>query len=66
MLNPELREKFKKLYFEKFNISLSDEQATEMFTNFINLMKVILKPNTNQKAIESFQEDRSENETITV
>lgn len=44
MISEELLEKFKRLYQEKFNILLSDEEATEMTTDFLNLMKVLTKP----------------------
>jgi hypothetical protein len=66
MIDNELREKFKKLYFEKFNIALSDEEATLMATDLINLVKVLLKPvpKTNQVTIP--EEERRYHETIGV
>ncbi|HLL60245.1 MAG TPA: hypothetical protein VK338_00875 [Candidatus Nitrosocosmicus sp.] len=63
MIRPELREKFNKLYKEKFNIDLTEEEATEMFGDFINLMKVVLKPDLEAKEPEIYQE-RREHETI--
>ncbi|MBI2314971.1 hypothetical protein HYU93_02845 [Candidatus Daviesbacteria bacterium] len=44
MISNELLEKFKRLYQEKYNITLSDEEATQMATDFLNLMKVLLRP----------------------
>ena len=45
MITNELRDKFKKLYYEKFSITLSDEEATAMTVDLVNLMKVLLKSN---------------------
>lgn len=44
MISKELLDKFKKLYLEQFNITLTEEEATGMATDLVNLMKVILKP----------------------
>ena len=63
-MNNELREKFKKLYLEKFGISLTNEEATEMATDLINLMKVLLKPDKPDTFINKIEE-RSEYATIT-
>jgi len=46
MLSKQILEKFKNLYFEKFNIKLSDEETTAMATDLVNLMKVLLQPAT--------------------
>ena len=43
MVTPDFLEKFKKLHIKKFNIHLSDEEATKQATDFLNLMKVLLK-----------------------
>lgn len=63
-MNNELREKFKKLYFEKFNIRLTDEEATKISTDLVNLMKVLLKPDKQNISISHAQE-RSEYATVT-
>lgn len=44
MVNEVLLEKFKKLYKDKYNIILSDEEATDLATQFLNLMKILIKP----------------------
>lgn len=44
MVSQELLDKFKKLYLDKYNITLSDEEATELTTHFLNLMKILIKP----------------------
>lgn len=62
MINQEIREKFKKLYYEKFDITLSNEEATKMATDLINLVKVLLKPEPISDTIIS-TEERLEYET---
>ena len=64
MITNEIREKFKKLYYEKFNITLSNEEATEMATDLINLMEVLLKPESKPNPIKTYPEERSQDETI--
>ncbi len=44
MINKESLDKFKMLYKEKFDVELTDEGATKMATDFLNLMKVLLRP----------------------
>ncbi len=44
MISKERIEEFKKLYFEKFNVQLTDEEATRAATDLINLVRVVLKP----------------------
>ncbi|GEM_PF-1690325 len=44
MISNESLEEFKKLYYEKYNITLSDEGATQMATDFLNLMKILTRP----------------------
>ena len=62
-MSKELLEKFKNLYYEKFGISLGNEEATAMATDLVNLMKVLLEPDNTNKA-ESKLEERSEYATI--
>ena len=44
MIRKEFLDKFKKLYQDKYNITLDDEQATELATHFLNLMEILIKP----------------------
>lgn len=44
MVNRELLDEFKMIYKEQFNVAITDEEATEMSTELVNLMKVLLKP----------------------
>ncbi len=64
MIDKELQEKFKKLYHEKFNIALSDEEATAMATDLVNLMKVLLKPTSKTNSVLISHEERRHHETI--
>jgi len=47
MVSTEFLDKFKKLYKDKYNIILSDEEATRLGTHFLNLMKILIKPKPN-------------------
>lgn len=44
MVNQAFLDKFKRLYKEKYNIILCDEEATELATQFLNLMKILIQP----------------------
>ncbi len=44
MVSRELLDKFKMIYKQEFNVTIADEEATEMSTELVNLMKVLLKP----------------------
>lgn len=61
-MSKELLEKFKKLYLDKYGIELTNEEATRMSTDLINLMKVLLKKENDQTILSS--SERSEYATI--
>lgn len=44
MIRKEYLEKFKKLYHDKYNIVLNDEEATELAQHFLNLMDILIHP----------------------
>lgn len=44
MVSVQTLDKFKYLYYVKFNIKLSDKEAMEQAVMFLNLMKVLVKP----------------------
>ena len=44
MVSRELLDEFKMIYKVEFNVAITDEEATEMSTELVNLMKVLLKP----------------------
>lgn len=63
MINKELLDKFKKLYKDKFDITLSDEQATRLATDWVNLMKVLIKPETKPENSIRSPKEGEEDET---
>lgn len=65
MVSKEIIGKFKNLYQKKFNISLTDEEATQGATDLVNLMKVLLKPDPDTNNGNSNQTERGTDETIT-
>ena len=44
MVSPEMLEKFKLLYLKKYNVTLTNEEATEMANGLVNLMEILVKP----------------------
>ncbi len=44
MIRKEYLDKFKRLYKDKYDITLSDEEATELATHFLNMMEVLIRP----------------------
>jgi hypothetical protein len=64
MVTKELLEKFKTLYQEQFNISLTDEDATKMATDLVNLMRVLLKPEPPLSSEKTHQEERRQYEIV--
>lgn len=54
MVNQEYLEKFKRLYKDKYDIDLTDEEATELGTQFLNLMKVLTMPDDEVEDISEF------------
>ncbi len=64
MISNESLEQFKKIYLEKFNIVLTQEESTQMATDLINLMRVLLKPDPIVNNDDSSHEERGQDETI--
>lgn len=56
MVNKELLDKFKSLYKRKFDINLSDEEATKMATDLVNLIRILIKPLPRQDNNETYLE----------
>ncbi len=63
MISKEVIEKFKSLYQKKYDVMLTDEEATEMTTSFLNLMKVLIYPKSKPTPIEFNQEGEETSET---
>ncbi|HHT9136973.1 MAG TPA: hypothetical protein ACFYEK_06985 [Candidatus Wunengus sp. YC60] len=58
MIRKEYLDKFKKLYKDKYNITLSDEETTELATHFLNLMEILIRPK--RKPVTTEQEHTEE------
>jgi len=52
MISKEYLDKFKKLYKDKYEITLSDEQVTELATHFLNLMEILIRPKPKINTVE--------------
>lgn len=44
VISKEIQDNFKNLYFEKYNVKLTDEETLQMAIDLVNLMRVLLKP----------------------
>lgn len=68
MVSRELLDEFKIICKEEFNVNITDEEATEMSTELVNLMKVLLKPESDPEITTNSEdmEERRSNETGTV
>lgn len=53
MISKAYLEKFKKLYKDKYNITLSDEETTELATHFLNLMEILIRPKPKAKPVNA-------------
>lgn len=53
MISKAYLDKFKKLYKDKYEINLTDEEATELATHFLNLMEILIRPKPKTVIIES-------------
>ncbi len=63
MISKEYLDKFKKLYKDKYDITLTDEEATELANHFLNMMEVLIKPK--QKRSRSIQNNNVSEERST-
>ena len=64
MISKEILEKFKTLYKKKYDIDLTYEQTTQLANDLVNLMRILLKPESKAVENEAQQEERRQNETI--
>lgn len=56
MVSEKALKKFKQIYFMKYGIELTDEQATEQAVNLLSLMKILTRPKKKKKVIEQLGE----------
>ena len=52
MISKEYLDKYRKLYKDKYNITLTDEETTELATHFLNLMEILIRPKQKVNARE--------------
>lgn len=45
MVTEQALEKFKEIYYKKYKVKLTNEEATEQAISFLNLMKLLIRPN---------------------
>ena len=64
MISKEILGKFKKLYKDKYDVDLTDEQTTKLANDLVNLMRVLLKPEPKVVKNETKLEERRQNETV--
>jgi hypothetical protein len=64
MISKEILEKFKTLYKKKYDIDLTYEQTTQLANDLVNLMRILLKPESKAVENEVQQEEGRQNETI--
>ena len=62
MINKEYLDKFKKLYKDKYDITLTDEETTELATHFLNLMEILIRPKNKFKIVDQPEDHVSETE----
>ena len=62
MISKEYLDKFKKLYKDKYDIALTDEETTELATHFLNLMEILIQPNNKSKIVDQSEDHISETE----
>lgn len=61
MISKELRDKFKALYKQKYDVDLTDEETTAMTNDLVNLMKLLLRSKS-KKGVTSSERTISESE----
>ncbi len=54
-----------KLYKDKYDITLSDEVATDLATHYLNLMKILIKPKPKPRANHDNNQPFLESEALT-
>ena len=62
MISKEYLDKFKKLYKDKYDITLTDEETTELAMHFLNLMDILIRPKNKSKIINHPEDHVSETE----
>lgn len=66
MLSKEILDKFNKLYKDKYDIDLTNEQTTKLANDLVNLMRILMKPEVKKEEQKEVTEEGRINETISI
>ena len=66
MVRVQKADKFKELYYQKYKIMLTDEEATQMANDLINLVYVLIKPDSEPEQIVPATTERRDNALISL
>ena len=66
MLSKEILDKFNKLYKDKYDIDLTNEQTTKLANDLVNLMRILMKPEVKKEEQKEVIEEGRINETISI
>lgn len=65
MVSDEMLAKFKSLYLKKYNVVLTNEEATQMANDLVNLMSILLEPPPTKAKDKQNIAERRIDETLT-
>lgn len=65
MVSDEMLAKFKSLYLKKYNVVLTNEEATQMANDLVNLMSILLEPSPTKAQDKQNIAERRIDETLT-
>ncbi len=66
MLSKEILDKFNKLYKDKYDIDLTNEQTVKLANDLVNLMRILMKPEVKKEAQKEVIGKERINETISI
>ena len=66
MLSKEILDKFNKLYKDKYDIDLTNEQTTKLANDLVNLMRILMKSEVKKEEQKELIEEGRINETISI
>lgn len=66
MLSKEILDKFNKLYKDKYDIDLTNEQTTKLANDLVNLMRILMKPEVKKEEQKEVIGKERINETISI
>lgn len=66
MLSKEILDKFNKLYKDKYDIDLTNEQTVKLANDLVNLMRILMKPEVKKEEQKDVIGKERINETISI